>query len=114
MKKTNKFNSQRKSRLFKIAWTYFKDGLFQTFGLALKAAWNRFKVVKALKNGLAYFTFEKSNGSIRNAIGTLLNNNFNYQSKGSNRKENYSVVKYWDVVSKGWRSFRIDRLISIG
>ena len=110
MKKTKTIN---KSRLFKIAWVLFKDGLFSSFAQSLHAAWMRFKIRIALKNGLAYFTYKKANGELRDAIGTLFERNFNYTSKGSQRKENFSVVKYWDVVSQGWRSFRIDRLVLI-
>ncbi len=102
-----------RSNIFKTAWSLLKKGLFSSFAEALHAAWMRFKIRIALKSGLAYFTFRKANGELREAIGTLYKRNFSYLSKGSHRKENLSVVKYWDVVSQGWRSFRIDRLVSI-
>jgi hypothetical protein len=65
-----------KSSIFSSAWQLFKGGLFASFGEALKAAWNKSKLQKALKSGVAYFKFRKADGTEREAIGTLHGANF--------------------------------------
>ena len=101
------------SKVMTTAWTYFRGGLYESFSLALRAAWAFFKLSKTLRRGIAYFTYKKADGSLRNAIGTLHGHNFDYQHKTSKRATKAGQVKYWDVVARAWRSFRIERLVSI-
>lgn len=105
---------EKKVSLFKTAWSFFKDGLFSSFSLALKAAWNRLKVLTALKNGVARFSYKrKSDGSTREAIGTLREGNYQYQYKGSKNKTKLDVIKYYDLTANAFRSFRIENLLTI-
>ena len=76
-----------RSEIFYTAWTYFKNNLFNSFSEALKAAWRRFKILRALRKGLAYFSFRKANGELREAIGTLRQGNYIYQVKGTEQAE---------------------------
>ena len=101
-----------KKELFKTAWQYIKDGVFTSFADALKAAWNRLKLIAKLKKGVAYFTFRKTDGTLRPAIGTLNGSNYQYESKGSDRPKNPSLVTYWDIEARAFRSFRIENFIS--
>lgn len=100
-----------KSKIFTTAWNLFRSGAFASFGEALKAAWNKSKLKTALKKGIAYFQFTKKDGTVRTAIGTTANNNFDYESKGTERKENDMVVKFWDVEKRAFRSLTIDSFI---
>ncbi len=102
-----------KSQIMSAAWDMLKKGLFQTISQALTAAWKRYKLVSKLRQGLAYFSFRKANNDLREAIGTLANNNFQYAPKTNKAETNFSIVKYWDVQKKAFRSVRIDRIISI-
>ena len=101
-----------KSKIFTTAWELFKNGVFGTFAAALKAAWNKAKLQAQLKKGVSYFSFMKKDGTVRNAIGTTAQNNFEYESKGSERKENAAVVKFWDVEKRAFRSLTIDSFIA--
>lgn len=56
-----------KSEVFKTAWQFIKADIFTTFSEALKAAWAKVKLVYALRAGLAYFSFRKVSGEVRNA-----------------------------------------------
>lgn len=109
MKNSNNF----RSKIMKIAHQLYATGLYSTFGAALSASWKRWKLTAALRSGIAYFSFIKADKSQRDAIGTLRNGNFNYQSKGSSTATNYNVVKYWDVEKSAFRAVRIDRLTAI-
>lgn len=101
-----------KKELFQTAWALFKKGMFETFGQALKAAWNRIKLVAKLKSGLVYFRFQKEGGEIRNAIGTLNAVNFQYTTKSENKSSNGAeLVKYWDVEKRSFRAVRMDRFV---
>ena len=101
-----------RSQVFSTAWNLFKTETFTSFAKALRAAWKKFKLVKQLRNGIAYFSFTKANGELREAIGTLLAPNFTYTMKGSQKPEKPELVKYWDIQSRGWRSCRVDRLVA--
>jgi hypothetical protein len=108
---TSKFNL---SSILSNAWSFFKANLFPTFSECMKAAWKRAKLVRQMREGIARFIFvKKSDGSTRNAIGTLRNGNFSYESKGSTKKKNPANVSYFDIEKNAFRSFSIVNLISI-
>jgi hypothetical protein len=100
-----------KSQIFKAAWQMLKDELFTTFSDALKAAWNRFKLLAQLKKGIAYFSFKKADGSTRVAVGTLRNDNFSYESKGTEGSQKIGLIKFWDVENRAFRSLNIQNFI---
>lgn len=100
-----------KSEVFKTAWAFIKDGLFTSFAAALKAAWAKIQLIAKLKKGVAYFQFKKADGSVRNAIGTLNNVNFSYESKGSNKKTNINLVTFWDIEKRAFRSLNMTTFI---
>lgn len=74
------------------------------------------RLVEKLHKEIVAFSYRKSNGEIRNAIGTLdasKNEDLaNYVSSG-NVKEKTGVTSYWDVNKNGWRSFKNENLIEI-
>lgn len=106
-----KLKFKMKKELFTIAWQYIKDGIFTTISEALKAAWNKIKLAAKLKKGIAYFSFKKIDGTVRNAIGTLNGSNYQYDNKGTGKVKNPSVVTYWDVEARAFRSFKIENFI---
>jgi hypothetical protein len=101
-----------KSKIFKTAWAWIKEGLFETFADALRASWAKFRLLTRLRAGLAYFTFTKASGERRTAVGTLHPANFSYKAKTSGREKPSLVVKFWDVEKRAFRSLRIDRFVS--
>lgn len=69
-----------------------------------------------LREGGVVFKYKKVNGEIREAYGSLNpsiigEENIPQRSSGYNFSED--VIRYFDLNSKGWRSFRIENLISI-
>ncbi len=101
-----------KKEVMKAAWKMLKDGLFKTIGEALKAAWNRFKLLAKLRKGVAYFSFKKADGSTRVAVGTLREGNFSYESKGKESVSKIGLIKFWDVENRAFRSLNIENFIS--
>lgn len=94
-----------KSLLFKIAHTVKEK--FNSFGEALKYAWEVIKLRMKMKKGIVSFRFKKVDGSIREAVGTLPTT----PQSGSNRKPNLKVFTYFDVEKNDYRCSRIDALI---
>lgn len=102
-----------KKQVFKTAWIFFKDQTFTTFSECLRMAWRRVKIAARLKAGVVYFQFKKVDGSIRNCIGTLHPDNFQYKAKtGQTKGSPGTTVKYWDVEKRAFRSFRLTNFIS--
>ena len=73
-----------------------------------------FELKAKMRNGKVKFKYTKKNGEIRDALGTL--NSDIYGKENEPTGNGYSVpedqIRYYDLNSKGWRSFIIDNLIS--
>ena len=98
-----------KKEVMQSAWALVRSaGL--TISEALKKSWKAIKLKFAMKVQKVAFSFKKKDGSIREAFGTLAKEFFNYEPKGASR-ENFGVVKYFDLEAGGFRSFKIENLI---
>lgn len=96
-----------KSNLFKIAHKI--KGQFATFAEALTHSWKVIKLQLQLKTkSTVCFTFKKVDGSIREAVGTLLNAP---NPKGDDRPVNYGVLNYFDLQQQDWRCAKVENLI---
>lgn len=107
---------EEKSHLSQImtnAWFYMKKGIFATFSDCLKAAWKAYKMLSRLRTGIVGFTFRKATGQIREAKGTLNSDQFTFKGKGTRKEYGPDAIRYFDLAKDAWRTFRIERLISI-
>ena len=95
-----------------MAWSFVKRNGF-TMSEALKTAWLNFKVKRALYSGIVRFYFQKIDGSIREAYGTL-RSDLCPQTLGTGRKPSPSVQTYFDTEKQEWRCFKIANLLRIG
>lgn len=68
-------------------------------------------LVKKLAEGEVSFKFRKTDGSVREARGTL-NNNLIPEDKRSDIKTDGPSVTYWDMDRAGWRAFRKDSIVA--
>ena len=100
------------SQLMKTAWMFFRTTGLE-FSICLKRAWANFKLIKALKKGIVKFYFQKVDGSIREAWGTL---NEKYlptnTGEGNSRKKNETVQSYFDTECQEWKCFKKLNLIN--
>lgn len=94
-----------------LAWQFVKRNGF-TMSEALKAAWANIKLRTAMNNRIVKFYFQKVDGSIREAYGTLKENLIPATS-GDNRKRNDTVQVYFDTEKQEWRCYKKANLISI-
>ncbi len=96
-----------KSQLFKIAHAIRNQ--FASFSEALVHAWKVIKLHIELKTKkVVNFTYVKVDGSIREAVGTLVNAPM---PKGGERKPNYKVLNYFDLQQMEYRCAKVENLI---
>ena len=78
---------------------------------ALKKAWAVFKLKVSMSKGIVKFYFQKVDGSIREAYGTLSNNIIPAIAGTDNRKKNDTTQVYFDTEKQEWRCFKKLNLI---
>lgn len=97
--------------IMSLAWQFVKRNGF-TMSEALKVAWANMKLKAAMKQRIVKFYFQKVDGSIREAYGTLKENLIPATS-GDNRKRNETVQVYFDTEKQEYRCYKKANLISI-
>jgi hypothetical protein len=76
------------------------------------------KIEAVLRRGECEVTFRKTNGEEREMICTLHPDYLpapavdSSAGAGTKKPPNENVVAVWDIDAEGWRSFRIDSIIS--
>lgn len=97
------------SQVMRLAWQMVKRNGF-TMSEALKKAWANIKLKAQMYKGIVKFHFQKVDGSIREAYGTLVSSYFP-PLKGEERKTNDSITTYYDTEKQAWRCFKVANLI---
>lgn len=96
----------------KLAWQFVKRNGF-TMAEALKAAWLNFKLKIAMAVRIVKFYFQKIDGSIREAYGTLRADLMPATSGNDNRRKNDTVQVYYDTERQEYRCFKKANIIAI-
>lgn len=81
----------------------------KTFAVCLSKAWALYRLTREMHKGIVAFAYEKADGSLRKAKGTL--RDIQSLIKGTG-KENYKTVRYFDVEAGGFRSFKVENFIT--
>jgi hypothetical protein len=100
------------SNLMKEAWTLVKV-YGMTISEAMKKAWTLFKLNKNLHKGIVKFFYQKLDGTVRTAWGTLKSELIPFTSSAANRKHNDTVLCYYDTEKASFRSFKKANILSI-
>lgn len=94
-----------------LAWQFIKkNGM--SLSAALKMAWQNIKLRTAMKSRIVKFYFQKVDGSIREAYGTL-KESLVPETQGSDRKRNDTVQTFFDTEKSEWRCFKKANLVSV-
>lgn len=96
-----------------LAHSIKKQNVMLTFSQCLAQAWKVVKLRRALRAGVVVFTYQKNDGEVRTATGTLNGDLFQYDRKGTDRAELPNVIKYFDLEKNAFRSFRAERIMSV-
>lgn len=114
----NQFNNQKQTAMAKntaasietsrkvmnLAW-YLRKTYDRPMSASISKAWKNIKLKKAMQNGIVEFHYEKGDGSIRQAFGTL-NTDIVPALNGTQKKRAYNVQTYFDMERNDWRSFK--------
>ena len=84
-----------------------------SWSIALKKAWMIVKLISRMKKGVVSFQYQKIDGSIRTAKGTLVKTITDLLVNGSG-KSNDKTVAYFDIEQQGFRCFKIENILTIG
>lgn len=98
-------------KIMSQAWQMVKRNGF-TMAEALRIAWLNFNLRAKMANGIVKFYFEKVDGTLREAYGTL-KAELLPESKGTGRKPNPMVQVYYDTERNEYRSFKVANLARI-
>lgn len=97
------------STIMRRAWAiYHATG--KSFAVCLSRAWVLYRLIRRMRAGVVSFAYEKTDGTLRRAKGTLRDVVALVKGTG---KETPSTVRYYDLEAAGFRSFRIENLITI-
>lgn len=83
----------------------------KAFAVALSKAWALYRLTKRMRAGAVRFAYEKTDGTLRRAAGTL--QEMAARIKGTGRPDDGRTVKYYDVDANGWRSFKVENFVTI-
>ena len=94
-----------------LAWQMVKrNGM--SMADAMKEAWLNAKLTVRMYDGIVKFWFQKVDGTIREAYGTLKSELLPKEGKGS-RRLNDTVKVFFDTEKGEWRSYKKANLIRI-
>lgn len=106
---STKFRSQMKE-VMQMAWSFVRKNGY-SMSEALKCAWANLKLKAALKVKIVEFYFKKTDGTLRQAFGTLLENRVS-ETKGTKKTADNCQV-YFDTEKEEWRCFKKCNLVKI-
>ena len=96
--------------IMRRAWHLFRS-MGKAFAVCLSKAWQLYRLTKRMRAGVVRFAYEKADGTLRKAAGTL--HEVSATIKGTGRPDGGQAVRYYDVEADGWRSFKVENLIAI-
>lgn len=94
-----------------LAWQFVRRNGY-TMSEALKCAWTNMKLRAQMKSRIVKFYFQKVDGSVREAWGTLSEKIVSATGEDT-RKKNDTVQTYFDTDRGEWRCFKKANLIRI-
>lgn len=106
---STKFRSQMKE-VMQMAWSFVRKNGY-SMSEALKCAWANLKLKTALKAKIVEFYFKKTDGTIRQAFGTLMSDRVP-ETKGTKKTADNCQV-YFDCEKEEWRCFKKCNLVKM-
>ena len=82
----------------------------KAFAVALSKSWQLYRLTKRMRAGVVRFAYEKADGTLRRAVGTLKDTAA--LVKGTGRLDDGRTVRYFDVEADGWRSFKVENFVT--
>ena len=83
----------------------------KVFAICLSKSWLLYRLTKRMRAGIVRFAYEKTDGTLRRAAGTL--HEVVATIKGTGRPDDGCTVKYYDIEVDGWRSFKVENFVTV-
>ena len=99
--------------IMNLAWSFVRKNGY-SMSEALKCAWLNMKLKALMKERIVKFYFQKVDGSIREAYGTLKESLLPPIKGTESRKTSDTLQVYFDTEKQSYRSFKVANLIKIG
>lgn len=96
--------------VMQVAWQFVRRYGF-TMSEALKTAWRNIKLRAAMRKGIVKFYYQKVDGTMREAYGTLKESLVPALSGNDSRKKSDTVQTYYDTEKESWRCFKRQNLV---
>nr|DAN48118.1 MAG TPA: hypothetical protein [Caudoviricetes sp.] len=96
--------------VMQVAWQFVRRYGF-TMSEALKTAWRNIKLRAAMRKGIVKFYYQKVDGTLREAYGTLKESLVPALSGNDSRKKSDTVQTYYDTEKESWRCFKRQNLV---
>lgn len=104
-------NSNFRVKVMKYAHNLAKS-TNNAWSICLMKAWELYRLSKRMQSQVVKFAYKKVDGTIRYALGTILDRKIHVIGKRIT-KPSYKTFVYWDVERQEARSFKIENLITI-
>lgn len=96
--------------IMSLAWSFVRKNGY-SMSEALKCAWTNIKLRALLHKKVVEFYFKKTDGTLRQAFGTLVSSRI-HEIKGTKKTADNCQV-YFDCEKEEWRCFKKCNLIKI-
>ncbi|MDY3350917.1 SH3 beta-barrel fold-containing protein [Riemerella anatipestifer] len=97
-----------RTQVFKRAYEIKKE-TGKAWAVCLSKAWQLYSLAKKMRNEIITFYYEKKDGSLRKAKGTLKDEVVTYTSKGG--ASSPKVFTYYDIEVGAFRAFKVANFI---
>lgn len=97
------------STIMRRAWQIAR-ATGKAFAVALSKSWQLYRLTKQMRAGVVRFAYEKADGTLRKALGTLKDTAA--LVKGTGRPDDGRTVRYYDVEAGAWRSFKVENFVT--
>ena len=102
----------RMREVMRLAWQMVKKNGY-SMSHALKCSWANMKLKARMADGIVKFHFQKVDGTVREAYGTLKATLLPPVNGTESRKKSDTVQVYYDTEKSAWRSFKKANLVTI-
>ena len=100
------------SDLMRLAWQMVRKNGY-TMSEALRCAWVNIKLRAAMRTRIVKFYFQKVDGTMREAFGTLADSIIPAVAGTDTRKKNDTIQTYYDTEKGEWRCYKKANLLKI-
>lgn len=108
--KTKNMKQTFRTKVFQRAYEIMKS-TGKSFAVCLSRSWALYRLLRQLRSKeKVTFTYEKKDGSLRRAIGTLKGVDGMITGTG---RPSMETLRYYDLEASGFRSFRVENLVTV-